>query len=133
MGYPNYFSTYKLSDGSLVNVNIQDNKQNVLEDVKIAILINKGSASASEILAGCLQDYGIAKLIGETTFGKALVQEVFTLNSSKGAIKLTTGQYHTPKDKPINGVGIKPDIQVPEKRSTNYDSILQAGINYVAK
>lgn len=133
-----------LSDGKLItsvkgrnDVKIFDyiarNKQNVLEDVKIAILINKGSASASEILAGCLQDYGIAKLIGETTFGKALVQEVFTLNSSKGAIKLTTGQYHTPKDKPINGVGIKPDIQVPEKRSTNYDSILQAGINYVAK
>ena len=133
-----------LSDGQLItsvkgrnNAKMFDykarNKQNVLGDVKIAILINKGSASASEILAGCLQDYGVAKLIGETTFGKALVQEVFTLNNSKGAIKLTTGQYHTPKDKPINGVGIKPDIQVPEKRSTNYDSILQAGINYVAK
>ena len=133
-----------LTDGQLItsvkgrnDVKVFDyiarNKQNVLGDIKIAILINKGSASASEILAGCLQDYGIAKLVGEQTFGKALVQEIFMLNNSKGAVKLTTGQYHTPKDKPINGIGIKPDILVQEKRTTNYDSILQAGINYVAK
>jgi carboxyl-terminal processing protease len=109
------------------------NTNNVLGNTKLAILINKGSASASEILAGCLQDYGIAKLIGEQTFGKALVQEVFTLQNSPGAVKLTTGQYHTPKDKPINGIGITPDIVVQEKRTNQYDAILQAGINYVAK
>ena len=133
-----------LSDGKLItsvkgrnDVKIFDyvarNKSSVVDDVKIAILINKGSASASEILAGCLQDYGIAKLIGEQTFGKALVQEVFELKHSKGAVKITTGQYHTPKDKQINGVGIKPDIIVPERRTNKYDAILQAGINYISR
>ena len=107
------------------------NKQNVFGKIKIAVLINKGSASASEILAGCLQDYKIAKLIGETTFGKALVQEVFKLNSSKGAVKITTGQYHTPNDKQINGIGITPDIFVQENINKNYDAILQAGLRYV--
>ena len=107
------------------------NKQKIFENVKIAILINKGSASASEILAGCLQDYGVAKLVGETTFGKALVQEIFKLNSSAGAVKITTGQYHTPKDKQINGVGIAPDIYVPESINKNNDAILQAGIKAV--
>lgn len=107
------------------------NKQSVFGKMKIAVLINKGSASASEILAGCLQDYKIAKLVGETTFGKALVQEVFKLNSSKGAVKITTGQYHTPNDKPINGVGITPDILVQENINRNYDAILQAGLRYV--
>ena len=107
------------------------NKLSVLDDLKIAVLINKGSASASEILAGCLQDYGIAKLIGEQTFGKALVQEIFQLSSSKGVVKMTTGQYHTPKDKPINGIGIEPDIYIQEKRTKKYDAILQGGINYI--
>ena len=107
------------------------NTKSVFEGVKIVILVNKGSASASEILAGCLQDYGIATLIGERTFGKALVQEIFKMRSTNGAIKLTTGQYHTPKDKQINGVGIKPDIEVEEKRAKNYDNILNKAISYI--
>ena len=112
---------------------IAHNKQDLFDNIKIAILINRGTASASEILAGCLQDYNIAKLIGETTFGKALVQEVFKLNNSSGAVKITTGQYHTPKNKQINGVGITPDIFVPEDINKHYDAILQCGINYVSK
>ena len=103
------------------------------DDIKIAVLINKGSASASEILAGCLQDHGIATLIGEQTFGKALVQEVFKLKNSNGAVKLTTGQYHTPKDNPINGIGIIPDIKIEERKMKGYDAILQAGLNFVDK
>ncbi len=133
-----------LSDGQLItsvrgrnNVKTFDyiarNKSNVLDDVKVAILINKGSASASEVLAGCLQDYGIATLIGERTFGKALVQEVFQLKKSAGAVKLTTGQYHTPKDKQINGVGIEPDIKVNERRTKKFDAILQAGLTFLNK
>ncbi len=110
---------------------LAQNKQNIFEGVKIAVLINKGSASASEVLAGCLQDYGIAKLIGETTFGKASVQEIFKLNNNVGAVKITTGQYHTPSDKPINGVGIKPDIFVQENINKHYDAIMQTGIQYI--
>jgi carboxyl-terminal processing protease len=110
---------------------IAQNKQNVFGKIKIVVLINKGSASASEILAGCLKDYNIAKLIGETTFGKALVQEVFKLNNNKGAVKITTGQYHTPSDKQINGIGITPDIFVQENINKHYDAILQTGIRYI--
>ena len=133
-----------LTDGQLItsvkgrnNVKTFDyiarNKSNVFNDVNVAILINKGSASASEILAGCLQDYGIATLIGERTFGKALVQEVFQLKKTDGAVKITTGQYHTPKDKQINGVGIEPDIKVNERRTKKFDAILQAGLNFLSK
>ena len=107
------------------------NSESVFKDVKVVILVNRGSASASEILAGCLQDYNLAVLVGETTFGKALVQEIFTLQTTKGAIKLTTGQYHTPNDKQINGVGIEPDIKVKENRTKNFDAILQAGLTYL--
>ena len=110
---------------------IAQNKQNVFGKIKIVVLINKGSASASEILAGYLKDYNIAKLIGETTFGKALVQEIFKLNNNKGAVKITTGQYHTPSDKQINGIGITPDIFVQENINKHYDAILQAGIRYI--
>ena len=107
------------------------NNKSVFEGVKVVILVNRGTASASEILAGCLQDYNLAVLVGETTFGKALVQEVFKLKTTKGAVKLTTGQYHTPNDKKINGVGIEPDIKVKENRTKKFDAILQAGITYL--
>lgn len=110
---------------------IARNKENVFDDLPIVLLVNKGSASASEVLAGCLQDYGIATLIGEQTFGKALVQQIFSMRTTKGAVKLTTGQYHTPKDKKINGVGIKPDIEVSERRGKGYDDILDRAIKYI--
>ena len=110
---------------------IARNKENVFDDLPIVLLVNKGSASASEILAGCLQDYGIATLIGEQTFGKALVQQIFSMKTTNGAVKLTTGQYHTPKDKKINGVGIKPDIEVSERRGKGYDDILDKAIKYI--
>ena len=124
-------TSVKGRNGTKVFDYIAQNKQNVFGKIKIAVLINKGSASASEILAGCLKDYNIAKLIGETTFGKALVQEVFKLNNNKGAVKITTGQYHTPSDKQINGVGITPDIFVQENINKHYDAILQTGIRYI--
>ena len=111
----------------------RNNKSVIGNDIKIVILVNRGSASASEVLSGCLQDYGIATLIGERTFGKALVQEIFNLKNSQGAIKLTTGQYHTPKDRKINGVGIEPDIKVNERKTKKYDAILQTAINYIKR
>lgn len=111
---------------------VAKNKQNVMGDIPIVILQNKNSASASEVLTGCLQDYGIATVIGETSYGKALVQEVFQLKSVRGgAVKLTTGQYHTPKDRQINGVGIKPDIFVDDYKNKSVDAILDAGIKYI--
>ncbi len=83
-------------------------------DLDIAVLVNRGSASASEIVAGCLQDHGRAILIGEQTFGKGSVQSVIKLHSNDdAAIRLTTAYYYTPADRLIHNKGIEPDISIP--------------------
>jgi len=77
----------------------------------VAVLVNHNSASAAEILAGALQDYGAAVVIGEQTYGKGTVQVMVPLESG-GALKVTTARYHTPKDRVIDGTGLDPDIRV---------------------
>lgn len=81
------------------------------KDMRVAVLTNHDSASASEILAGALRDYGIGTIIGATTYGKGSVQAVIPLRSG-GALKITTARYFTPKDEVIDGLGLQPDIQV---------------------
>jgi len=79
----------------------------------MAVLVNKGSASASEIVAGALRDSGRAVLVGDTTYGKGSVQSVIPLRSLDGAaIRLTTAHYHTPGGAEIHETGIEPDIRV---------------------
>lgn len=80
-------------------------------DIPIVLLINEDSASASEILAGAIKDYAYGTLIGTTTFGKGIVQTIFTLEDGD-AIKLTTAKYFTPNGKCIHEVGIEPDIEL---------------------
>lgn len=80
-------------------------------DMPLTVLINKGSASASEIVSGAIKDFNRGTLIGETTFGKGIVQSVVKFPSGDG-IKLTTSEYFTPKGVNIHGVGINPDIEV---------------------
>ena len=86
-------------------------------DVSLYVLTDEYTASASEIVAGALQDYGRATLVGETTFGKGLVQSVVEL-SNEGAIKVTTAVYFTPKGRDINEKGISPDIVAPDDPAT---------------
>jgi carboxyl-terminal processing protease len=77
----------------------------------IVVLVNEGTASAAEIVAGALQDNGRALIIGTKTFGKASVQTVIPLEDGS-ALKLTTARYYTPKGRSIQAEGIKPDILV---------------------
>jgi carboxyl-terminal processing protease len=83
----------------------------VLENVPTIVLVNGGSASAAEIVAGALQDHGRARILGERTYGKGSVQTVMPLGEGT-AIKLTTARYLTPSGRSINGSGIEPDVVI---------------------
>ena len=84
----------------------------ILDGAPIAVLINRGSASASEIVAGALQDHGRAVLVGTKSYGKGSVQSVLPLENQR-AIKLTTALYFTPSGRSIQSNGITPDVTVP--------------------
>ncbi len=81
-------------------------------DVPMAVLVNSMSASASEILAGSLQDYGVARIVGEKTYGKGIVQTMLPFRTDNAGMQLTTATYFTPKGRSIHGVGIEPDVAV---------------------
>ncbi len=81
-------------------------------DVPLAIIVNENSASASEILAAAVQDNGVGKIIGTTTYGKGIVQTTSMLDNNGGWLKITTDAYYTPSGKNIHGVGVTPNIQV---------------------
>ena len=83
----------------------------VLKGIRVVILIDKGSASASEILAGALQEHGIATLIGEKTFGKGSVQELEKITSNT-SLKLTIARWLTPRGRSISQEGLEPDIVI---------------------
>lgn len=95
---------------------------------KVVILVNRGSASASEILSGCLQDHGRAILVGEQTFGKASVQQVFRPLPDETAVLVTTQRYLTPKNRAIHGIGLKPDVEVPDLMPTPQESVYLGSI-----
>jgi len=81
-------------------------------DIPIVVLINEGSASASEILAGALQDYGRAKLVGVKSYGKGSVQNWVPLSNDQGAARVTIAKWLTPKERAIDHVGLMPDVWV---------------------
>lgn len=81
-------------------------------DIPLVVLINGNSASASEVLTGALKDYGRATVVGEKSFGKGIVQDVYTLPGGAG-ISLTTSKYYTPNGICIHEIGIEPDVEVP--------------------
>ena len=101
------------------------------------VLVNQGTASASEIVAGALQDRGRARLLGERTFGKGVFQQVIEL-SNGGALDITAGQYFTPKGRNLGGrgvsrgTGLKPDIAVAIPRGSKKDLQLDAAADRLA-
>lgn len=90
----------------------------VFKGVPIVVLINRGSASAAEIVAGALQDRDRARIVGVTSFGKGSVQTVMPLGADRGALRLTTARYYTPSGRSIQGTGIDPDIEIAQERIT---------------
>ena len=100
-------------------------KTDYLEGAPIVVLVNGGSASASEIVAGALQDHKRAIIMGTTTFGKGSVQTILPV-AGDGAVKLTTARYYTPHDRSIQAEGIVPDVIVTDmtvSRGNNRDSL----------
>jgi carboxyl-terminal processing protease len=90
----------------------------------MVVLINGASASASEIVAGALQDYGRAIIMGTLSFGKGSVQTVAQLDKSTG-VKLTIAQYMTPKNRKIQAIGIEPDVKIEEISQSDFEKGLR--------
>lgn len=111
-----------IPEGAIVHTIYRDDAQNLtfysenkMPKFKFAVLVNGDTASAAEVLTGALQDSGVGYVIGETTFGKGLIQNVFNLPNGD-AFKLTTGHYLTRNGNDINGVGIEPDERVKNQK-----------------
>ncbi|PIS32077.1 S41 family peptidase [Candidatus Peregrinibacteria bacterium CG08_land_8_20_14_0_20_41_10] len=103
------------------------------KDLPVVVLINKGSASASEIVAGALRDYGLAYLVGETSFGKGTVQEFETLKDNS-SVRYTVARWLTPKGYWVNEKGIVPDLEIKmtdEDYKTGQDPQLEVALSYL--
>jgi len=113
-----------IEDGEIVSYKersepevVYDAQGDAFEDVPLVVLVNEGTASASEIVTGALQDTNRAVVVGTNTYGKGSVQEVLPL-ADFSALKLTIGAYFTPEGQKINGTGIEPDVEVDSDPAT---------------
>lgn len=121
-------------DGNVTSEYNSDEEQQFTKP--LAVLVNGYSASASEIFAGAIKDYGIGTLVGENTYGKGIVQRMFPLEDGS-AVKLTIAKYFTPKGNDIHKIGIKPDVEVEldveayRESKGEKDNQLDAAINNI--
>jgi len=114
------------------NESVRSNGSGRLADIPLVVLVDKGSASASEIVAGAVQDYKRGVLIGEKTFGKGSVQELSRLDDGSN-LRMTIAKWFTPLDRSIDEVGIAPDKEVKiteEDREADRDPQLNAALDY---
>ena len=135
-------SDFFLNDGEIVSTKGRKKRENrkffakkgdKINGKPLIVLINNGSASASEIVAGALQDQKRAILLGETTFGKGSVQSIIPLKN-RGAIRLTISKYYLPSGKSISEVGVVPDIKVEEEdEEFSINTITDNQLNYAIK
>lgn len=105
---------------------------NRIPNLPLAILVNEGTASAAEIMAGAIQDHGMGVLVGRETFGKGLVQEIVMRLPDGGAIKLTTAEYFTPQNRAVQDTGLTPDIAVERQDEVDGDPELDAALAWIA-
>jgi len=109
-----------LPDGIVTIEEYQDGKQDtfnvtgdgIATEIPMVVLVNEWSASASELVAGALQDRGRAKLVGDTTYGKGTVQNWIPLSENEGAVRITIARWLTPNGRNVTGTGLTPDVQV---------------------
>ncbi len=119
---------------------VEKNESNPIINMPVIILTNENTASSSEILAGALKDLGKAKIVGTTTYGKGVIQQILTLPDGSG-LKITTEKYLTPNRTEINEIGIKPDeiVELPESVENvlnvdrNQDTQLQKAIEMLTE
>ena len=107
-----------LPEGTIVSVKDKYGATDVSEsdaatrlNVPLVVLVNENSASASEIFAGAVKDYGVGTIVGKTTFGKGIVQTIFGLQDGTG-VKVTIEDYYTPKGESIHKIGVSPDVEI---------------------
>ena len=135
-------SDFFLDDGEIVSTRGRKKRENRkffarkgdrIKGKPLIVLINNGSASASEIVAGALQDQKRAVLLGVTTYGKGSVQSIIPLRN-KGAIRLTISKYYLPSGKSISEVGVSPDIEIEEQdEEFSINTITDNQLNYAVK
>jgi len=114
-------SSFFIAQGTIVSTidragyrEVKNANGHTLDTRPLVLLVNRYTASASEITAGAVQDYGVGTLVGEKTFGKGVVQSLYTM-PDKGALKITTARYVTPKGRDIHHKGIVPDVIVTQR------------------
>lgn len=122
-----------IQDNGVDKQTLTTSRQGIFTDTPLIILINKGSASASEIVSGAMQDWGRAKLVGEQSFGKGTIQQAEDLGNGAG-LHVTIAKWLTPKERWIHGVGLTPDISVAlDPKDPTHDIQLEKAIEQLVQ